>query len=95
MSCGECGILLMWYNDNLMKYLMKNYDYKKDAAVKIIDQVVDKTLAELFRKKPKKRIQDWFQKHSLKQIVTADVLLDQDYLDETPIIVKNRSKCYS
>ena len=25
-----------------MKYLMKNYDYKKDAAVKIIDQVVDK-----------------------------------------------------
>ena len=79
-----------------MKYLMKNYGcYRKDAAVEIIDQFPSmvKTLSELFRKRLKKKIQHWFRKTQPKKHNNTDVLLDQDYLDGTPIILKNSSKC--
>ena len=51
-----------------MKYLIQDYDPGKDAAFEIIDQAkmlrklfpsMVKTLAELFRKRLKKRIQQY------------------------------------
>ena len=38
---------LEWKNNNLMKYEMKDYYYGKDVAVKIIDQAINKNIANL------------------------------------------------
>ena len=38
---------LVWKNNNLMKYEIKDYYYGKDVAVKIINQAINKNIANI------------------------------------------------